>query len=308
MAKLNFTPSTALSRKMKKTPAKYRESGGRPNISQSDGIRPAFPLMPYAHLPLSFEDVSTQDSIVIPKGRLVSAITQNSELGDGDTYYSVGKGIMGLIVPCNGGVVRDNFTSPVDDSTDKEIAANLPIGIAEHDVYQDINGDNLNYDMRNKNWGVLSQQLIKLPAVDVFAFDDFFGEADHFVPVATGGSEGTSEDITGTYSATLDLSNATAVSVTLAFAVYAAGLTGATYSSITGITADGVAVVEGAGLGYTVNGAGLIDFDLDGSATAAIVVTFVYDLANVDSGAPITNVDVSTFGYAAVEKEYSFYT
>jgi hypothetical protein len=176
MAKLNFSASgAALSRKMKKTPAKYRESGGRPNISQSDGIRPAFPLMPYSHLPKSFDDISTQDSVVIPKGRIVSAITQNGgvsgvadALGDGSTYYSVGKGIMGLMVPCNGAVDRA-VTSPVDAAS-YTILANLPIGIAEHDVYQDINGDNLNYDMRNKNWGVLAQQLIKLPAVDTYAF------------------------------------------------------------------------------------------------------------------------------------------
>ena len=123
MAKINFTnnagPST--DRKMQSTPAKYRESKGRPNISQSDGIRPAFPLMPYAHLPKSFEDVSTQDSVVIPKGRIVSAITSNGGVDaggdmDGSVYYGVGKGIMGLMVPANGGDARA-ITSPVDAAT-----------------------------------------------------------------------------------------------------------------------------------------------------------------------------------------------
>ncbi|MBC8436801.1 hypothetical protein H8D85_00595, partial [bacterium] len=51
MAKLNFKAG-GTSRKLKRTPSKYRESLGRPNISQSAGVRPAFPLMPYEHLEL----------------------------------------------------------------------------------------------------------------------------------------------------------------------------------------------------------------------------------------------------------------
>ena len=45
MAKINFTAG-GVDRKLKTTPKKYRQSPGRPNISQSDGVRPAFPLMP----------------------------------------------------------------------------------------------------------------------------------------------------------------------------------------------------------------------------------------------------------------------
>jgi hypothetical protein len=55
------------------------------------------------------------------------------------------------------------------------IGANAPVGVMEHDVYQDIRGANLNYDMRNKNWGVLAQQFIKLPCVDVGAWNAFSG-------------------------------------------------------------------------------------------------------------------------------------
>ena len=157
MAKLNFTAGTSLTRKMKKVPSKYRQSLGRPNVSQSDGIRPAWPLMPFAGLDKKFEDISTQDSVVIPKGRIVSAITQNSILGDGATAYSVGKGIMGLMIPCNGTATkRDIALDMADDAsypqtsgectalggtwdTDTctiEMAANsLPIGVAEHIDY-----------------------------------------------------------------------------------------------------------------------------------------------------------------------------
>ena len=213
MAKLNFTAGTSLTRKMKKVPSKYRQSLGRPNVSQSDGIRPAWPLMPFAGLAKGFEDISTQDSVVIPKGRIVSAITQNSILGDGAEYYSVGKGIMGLMVPCNGSAAgRDIELLKTDDESYPQnqtecealggswdtatctitMAANsLPIGIAEHDVYQDINGTNLNYDMRNKNWGVLAHQLIKLPSVDIDAYTDLTGKMvdlhdDSFIKQANG--------------------------------------------------------------------------------------------------------------------------
>ena len=236
MAKINFTnnagPST--DRKMQSTPAKYRESKGRPNISQSDGIRPAFPLMPFAHLPVSFTDVTTTDAVVIPKGRIVSAITSNGGVDaggdmDGSVYYGVGKGIMGLMVPANGGDARA-ITSPVDAAT-KTISANAPIGIVEHDVYQDINGDNLNYDMRNKNWGVLSQQLIKIPAVDTFEFDKFTGEVSGFLPVDASGTDGGQENVAGSVAAETVQFNA------------AAGTT-ATFNAATGFLASSYDIVS----------------------------------------------------------------
>ncbi|MBC8437198.1 hypothetical protein H8D85_02625 [bacterium] len=308
MAKLNFKAG-GTGRKLKRTPSKYRESLGRPNISQSAGIRPAFPLMPFKSLPVSFVDVSTEDAVVIPKGRIVSAITSNTDLGtaydDGD-YYGVAKGIMGLMVPCNGNADRD-VTSPVEGEDTVTIVANKPIGVAEHDVYQDMRGVNLNYDMRNKNWGVLCQQLIKLPAVDTYQFDLFMGEAGLFVPADATGTDSGNEDITGTFSTTLDLSNATAADVPLTFATYAAAYSGAAFGSITSITADGVAVAEGADAGYTA-AAGDIAFDLDGSASAAIVVTFVYDLANIGSGGASSTDTLTGTGYEAVTGAYAFYT
>ena len=185
MAKLNFTGG-GVSRKLKGTPSKYRQSPGRPNISQSDGIRPAFPLMPYKGMNgWGFQDVTTEDQVVIPKGRIVSAITANSTLGSGDTYYGVGKGVMGLITPCNGGADRDisgKYTDEAsceaaggvwDGSCTLVLSANAPIGVAEHDVYENIGGASLNYDGRNKNWGVVAHQLIKVPAVDVNAWATF---------------------------------------------------------------------------------------------------------------------------------------
>jgi hypothetical protein len=196
MAKINFK-TTSRSRTLKPTPSKYRESAGRPNISQSDGIRPAFPLMPFtglsnglaAYISEPYEDVSTQDKIVIPKGKIVSAITQNSTMiaagadtATGSSYYGVSKGVMGLIVPANGGAnARELNTTQADD-----IVVNIPIGVAEHDVYEDLGSQNLNYVARNKNWGVLCHQLIKLPVIDVTAFDAFMNTDDGFLDTSIG--------------------------------------------------------------------------------------------------------------------------
>lgn len=315
MAKLNFK-TTSRGRELKGVPPKYSESKGRPNISMSDGIRPAFPMLPYGYLPVGFEDITTNDNVVIPKGRIVSAITSNDSLGDGSDYYGVPRGIMGLMVPCNNSNVRD-IGGQYDNQTDCESAggtwdvdtctldlpANMPIGVVEHDVYQDIRGVNLNYDMRNKNWGVLTRQLMKIPAVDTYNFDLFLGEAGGFVAAASG-VEGTSENQAGTYSATIDIAGATGAPVDLYFATYSAAYTGATYASVDSITAGGTALVLGTD--YT-NTDGAIQFIL-GNAEDAIVVSFTYDIANAGSGAPTSSAALSGSGYEAVEKKYTFYT
>jgi len=306
--KINFNAKGAPTRPLKGAPSKYRLSPGRPNISQSDGVRPAFPLLPFKHLPESFQDINTEDWVVIPKGRIVSAITSNDApegvIGDGTDYYGVAKGIMGLMVPANGGTAR-TVTSP-SDAADYVMPANKPIGVSEHDVYQDIRGENLNYDMRNKNYGVLSRQLIKLPAVDTYTFDTFMGQAGLFVP-AVAGAEGGAEDLDGSYTAALDLSDATATPVTVAFATYAAAHAGATFSSLGVVTYDGADLTLVTD--YSVDAAGDITFSTDqGTGTESVVINFVYDLANVGSVAPGSTTDISDTGYKSVEKEYSFYT
>tara|TARA_B100000131_G_scaffold168427_1_gene162751 strand:+ start:1223 stop:2245 length:1023 start_codon:yes stop_codon:yes gene_type:complete len=197
MAKINFTAG-GVSRKLKATPAKYRQSPGRPNISQSDGVRPAFPLMPWKGMNgAGYEDVSTGDQVVIPKGRIVSAITANGGadvIGDGSTYYGVGKGVMGLIVPANGGATRDvsaeyneagclaaGLVWDGSDCATLTLDANAPIGVVEHDVFMDEADGALNYQSRNKNWGVLSHQLIKVPYVDATAWNGKNGLTDDAV-------------------------------------------------------------------------------------------------------------------------------
>ena len=216
--KLDFKAQQQKNRLLKPAPDKYKLSDGRPNISMSTGEAPAFPLIPHKYLPACFQDINTQDWVVLPKGRLVSAlltgldddVNTGSYGADGNalshsnetSYYGVSKNIKGLLVPANGGakssyeyqsesigVVPKASPSPgtVVDGDFVEIAANAPIGCVEQDVYQDIRGANLNYDMRNKNWGVLSSQLIKIPAINIPAFDDFTSGVP-FVKKVSGGA------------------------------------------------------------------------------------------------------------------------
>ena len=167
MAKLNFTAQSGRTRALKRSPLKYSLSAGRPNISQSDGVRPAFAMQPYAELATKFQDTNTQDYVVIPKGRIVTAITGNDGafFTSDDDFYGVGRGVLALMAPSSGGYSHTMGAFA-------QGSAHGPIGVVEHDVYQDIRGDNLNYDMRNKNWGVMARQLIKLPAIDIDAWND----------------------------------------------------------------------------------------------------------------------------------------
>ena len=228
MAKIKFTGQAQKQRGLKRAPSKYKESAGRPNISMSPGVAPAYPAVPFKYLPVSFQDENTQDWVVMPKGKLASMVLstntawdatwQTGEMGQGlkndgtawgaiqvgdDEYYGVSKNIKGLLVPANGGN-KVTYTYGTDDAKtvpssgaaglpaagnmvqsgdELVIAANAPVGVMEHDVYQDIRGANLNYDMRNKNWGVLAQQFIKLPCVDIGAWNSFSGlAAKNFLP------------------------------------------------------------------------------------------------------------------------------
>jgi hypothetical protein len=212
MAKLNFTAQTARKRPIKPISDRYKESPLRPNIEVSDGIRPAFPLIPLRYLDVKFKDITTEQWVVIPKGRIVSAVTvQNNTLGnvlnlakqdsdgkvyvgtvdqtDGvtalyvgadESYYGYTRDIVGLMVPANGGTQRiitydaDDVAAMVPDAATGGVVsvgdtytlpANMPIGVAMYDVYQDIRGAFINYELY-KTYGILAEQLIKIPFVD----------------------------------------------------------------------------------------------------------------------------------------------
>lgn len=56
-------------------PSKYRLSDLGFRFEMSEGVRPAEYVAPYRYLPVAYQDTTTQDYIVIPKGRVVSMLS-----------------------------------------------------------------------------------------------------------------------------------------------------------------------------------------------------------------------------------------
>jgi hypothetical protein len=128
-------------------PSKYAQSDIRSwRFEQSEGIRPAAYYGVNKFLPVQLYDVTTEDYVVIPKGRIVSALStedsvpvsgivypsssgsvnigfEASELGGAlltakidDDYFGYDSHINGLLVPCNGGVQVTGFYTTNDVS------------------------------------------------------------------------------------------------------------------------------------------------------------------------------------------------
>ena len=63
-------------------PTKYATSDIRNwRFEQSEGIRPAEYYAPYRYLPVQLQDVNTEDWVVIPKGRIVAALSTEDKIG-----------------------------------------------------------------------------------------------------------------------------------------------------------------------------------------------------------------------------------
>lgn len=228
---LPFSLGNTHSQDIRTRPSKYAKSPIRNwRFEQSEGIRPAEYLGVYRYLPVAFQDTNTKDWAVIPKGRIVSAITafdsspvsglaHPSESGEitigreGDymgtgtgakinvnidsSYFGYDKNIVGLYVPANGGETYSGFYttddvtagtlgtdgSTVSASGSIDIPANMPIGVAYTDIYQDIRGKYLNYEMDPDGYHFLTDWYIEVPFINY----NEAGNASGCNPVATNG-------------------------------------------------------------------------------------------------------------------------
>jgi hypothetical protein len=144
---LPFNQHRAQKYDIRTRPSKYAESEIRNwRFEQSEGIRPAEYYAPYKYLPVQLQDVTTEDWVVMPKGRIVAALSTedttplsgivypsstgyinvgisapeldsakiNAQI-DND-YYGYDMHINGLLVPCNGGATMSGFYT-ADDAT-----------------------------------------------------------------------------------------------------------------------------------------------------------------------------------------------
>lgn len=218
MPKLNFNTQVTRRQPIRTAPAKFLSSALRGHVERSDGIRPADAFYPYRCLPVMFIDTELSDGVVIPKGNIVSLVTNQTATGTtasgiveisssgtipvfqdatagttpivsaniDDSFWGYPDSVAALLVPANGGV-----TSRIPYSTDDvtvgtftcsglavttamvadpannycAVEANMPVGIVYGDVYQDIRGKYLNYNVWDV-WGILCDYYIEVPYVD----------------------------------------------------------------------------------------------------------------------------------------------
>lgn len=213
--RLSFNLGTVQRQDTRTRPSKYAQSNLRSwRFEQSEGTRPAEYMGVYKSLPVAFQDTNTEDWVVIPKGRIVSALSMLSTtpsgipapqgsgyiaLGTSGDYMGTGAGsaitvsvdnsffgynehVVNLLVPANGGSGTVTSYYSADDVTagtrvpgtwaaatasgSVSFAANIPIGVAFHDIYQDIDGRWLNYRMHPDGQHILTDWYVEVPFVD----------------------------------------------------------------------------------------------------------------------------------------------
>lgn len=177
----------------------------RARFEVSEGVRPAEYFAPYRYLPVLEKDITNEDFVVIPKGRILSSITVFDTAPDGglkkvgesgvcygfdnqvdggigsysqdDSYFGYDEYITNILVPANGGVDATYWYTAKDEQAGTfkpdgtyaaagdtvEMPANMPVGVAFHDWFQDIRGKYLNYRMWQDGGHVLTDWYVEVP-------------------------------------------------------------------------------------------------------------------------------------------------
>ena len=161
---LPFNQHRAQRYDLRTRPSRYAESDLRTwRFEQSEGIRPAAYYGVNKYLPVQLYDVTTEDYVVIPKGRIVSALSTEdstpvsgivypassgsinvgwsaSELNStlltaqiDDDYFGYDVHINGLLVPCNGGtIVTGYYTTDDNSSNAATMTVSGRVAVASH--------------------------------------------------------------------------------------------------------------------------------------------------------------------------------
>lgn len=143
--KMPFNQQNAQKFDIRNRPEKYAQSDLRNwRFEQSEGIRPAEYYAPYKYLPVAFKDATTEDYVVLPKGRIASVLTTEdsiplsgigyasaarelavgysaAELGSelitvsqDNSIFGYDDGIAGLLTLANGGLTCSGFYTADD--------------------------------------------------------------------------------------------------------------------------------------------------------------------------------------------------
>jgi hypothetical protein len=104
------------------------------------------------------------------------------EVSIDNSFFGYNEHIVNLLVPANGGSGTFNWFYSADDVTAGTkttvgvtaaasgafaLPANIPIGVAFTDIYQDINGKYLNYRMHEDGYHVLTDWYVEVPFVNI---------------------------------------------------------------------------------------------------------------------------------------------
>lgn len=112
----------------------------------------------------------------VPTGDDASTSTVGDWIRDNidDSYFGYEQSVISLLVPANGGSASELRYSTADDTVGAytastlpvmQLGANMPAGVVYQDVYQDIRGLNLNYQMHDV-YGIACRGFITVPFVD----------------------------------------------------------------------------------------------------------------------------------------------
>jgi hypothetical protein len=125
-------------------------------------------------------DISASGTILVYNDATTAASTYSTANID-DSYWGYHDSAVGLLIPANGGtaglmtysaddvtaaVTKPDTTLVVENGDTVSIPATVPAGIVYADVYQDIRGANLSYDLWAAIYGILSDGLIFVPYID----------------------------------------------------------------------------------------------------------------------------------------------
>lgn len=145
----------------------------RPTFEVGSDERPPLPAMPAVYLPTVYMDQELKDWVVICKGTILAEAAANL----------VNPFTLAVVVPANGGTATtDTYT--INDQNAAVLTptgtlataggsysrvANEPIGVAPYDMFQNIKGRYLNYQVQPDALGVLCRHTIELP---YFMYED----------------------------------------------------------------------------------------------------------------------------------------
>jgi len=165
--KFNMTQQNTYKTPIRNRPSKYAQTplAKRARFEVSEGIRPAEYFGVHRYLPAGEKDITHEDYVVLPKGRIVSAVTEEQTQPSGvlekggdiygfkdqtnsgadatylqdESYFGYDEHICGLLVPANGGTTTKLYYTSNDVDAETATALGFDLTAANTDGTRYIN-------------------------------------------------------------------------------------------------------------------------------------------------------------------------